>query len=216
MSSISLWWHMMIKGRPEMTIQAINSLQGLYDGLVIAVDDREDSDEVFEVLQHYPNVDAFRHHFEYFEGLTPGRNEGLDRIPSHGVDYIGWSDSDEILISNPQEVRKWLADIRPDAVRAPLKFVYARCWYVEGELGVRHRIWKYGTRRWERSVHEHPEPINRIDNFVDHDILFHHINDDPSTYKSDYIIELMQIEIEKGSLDFMWMQAREYAVKGGY
>ena len=63
---ISLWWHMLLRGHVQETTLALNSLQGLYDGIVIAVDDRPDSDEVFEFLRHYPNMNAYRQNFDDF------------------------------------------------------------------------------------------------------------------------------------------------------
>lgn len=56
MSAIALWWHMLIKGKTEQTLQAINSLYNLYDGMVVGVDDGTDSDEIANELSHYPNI----------------------------------------------------------------------------------------------------------------------------------------------------------------
>ena len=214
MSAITLWWHMLVRGEPEQTLQAINSLVNLYDGIVIAVDDGKDSDEVAKELFYYPNTYVYRQNFKDFKSYGKARQDVLDRVPV--CDYVGRSDADELLISNPIEIRKWLDKVKPPAVRGATHYVYDSGWCRAGETlrteGI--RIWKYGTRVWKRPAHEYPYPIVGEDIWVDGDILFNHINQEAPGSKMEFIVALMQQEVDAGNFEYMWYQAREYAVGG--
>jgi hypothetical protein len=215
MSNISISWHMICRGHLEETTLAVNSLQGLYDKLIIAVDDRDDSDEVYEVLKHYSNIIAYRQHFDDFARYDLARQDVLDRVPSD-TSYVGWSDSDEILVSDPYKVRKWLSETQPDAVNCGIHYIYPIGGHVAGQTyrNGRVRIWKHGTRVWSRPCHEYPSPINGIDNPVMGDVIFNHIKEDNKEYRADHHIELMQKEIDSGNIGWIFFQAKEYEFKG--
>jgi hypothetical protein len=213
-SNLFIGWHMIIKGRVDYTIRALGSLQGLYDFIVIGVDSDVSSDEVYELLKHYPNVSCYRQNFEDFRHFGRLRQDVLDRVPP--ADYIGRSDSDEVLVSNPLLIRQWLAETRPEAVNFATHYLHDVGWTKAGAV-VREgsvRIWKYGTRRWGNPVHEYPYPLNGIDNPVMSDFIFEHIKDNPAEYRADLHIDLYQAEIDKGDYEFLWFQAKEYLVKG--
>ena len=214
-SKISLWWHMIVRGHVEETTLALNSLQGLCDGIVVAVDDREDSNEVFFTMINYPNMYAYRQHFDDFGRYDLARQDALNRVPDT-VDYVGWSDSDEVLVTDPYEVRKWLNETQPEAVNCGIHYVYPIGGHNAGETyrNGRVRIWKHGTRVWSRPCHEYPTPINGVDNPVIGDIIFNHIKEDPTEYRSDHHIKLMQEEIDKGNIGWKFFQAKEYEIKG--
>ena len=205
---------MIVKDRTAQTLRAVDSLANLYDGMVIAVDSGKDSDEVARELCHYPNMQIYRQSFKEFNSFGLARQDALNRIPS--CDYIGRSDGDELLVSNAIEVRKWLEATKPYAVRGATHYLYDSGWCKAGETlrteGI--RIWKYGTRVWRRPAHEYPYPITGEDIWVDGDILFNHINEDAPGSKMDFIVSLMQQEIDAGNLEYMWYQAREYVVGG--
>jgi hypothetical protein len=213
MSSITLWWHMMIKGNVEYTIQSLDSLQGLYDGMVIAVDDGPDSDEVYEVLSHYPNTYLFRDHLIDFAHTMQA---ALDRIPTRGVDYIGRSDGDEVLVTKPYEIRKWLAETRPDSVNCATHYLYTIGWCKAGETYRNEsvRIWKYGTRKWGNPVHQYPYVISGEDKPVIADITFDHIKNADPLSMVNLNIKFMQREIDRGNREYLWYIAKEYVVKG--
>jgi hypothetical protein len=205
---------MIIKSNTYQAVQSVSSLQGLYDGLVIAVDDGKESDEVFKELSHFPNVHLYRQHWDTFKSFGKARQDVLDRVPV--CDYLGRSDGDELLASDPIEFRKWLQITRPEAVRGVTHYVYDSGWCKAGDTlrtdGI--RLWKYGTRAWKRPAHEYPYPIVGEDNWIDGDILFNHINKESPGSKMDFIVALMQQEIDAGNLEYMWYQAREYVVGG--
>jgi hypothetical protein len=46
------------------------------------------------------------------------------------------------------------------------------------------------------------------------DIIFNHIKQDNKEYRADHHIELMQTEIDKGNIGWMFYQAKEYQFKG--
>jgi len=215
MSNISIGWHMIIRGHLNETTLALNSLQGLYDNMTIAVDDRPDSDEVFEALKHYPNTVVYRQCFDTFGRYDLARQDCLDKVPT-GNNFHGWSDSDEILVTDPLKIRQWLFETQPDAVNCGIHYVYGIGGHEAGQTyrNGRVRIWKYGTRRWSRPCHEYPVPINGIDEPVDGDIIFNHIKEDNSDYRADHHIELMQKEIESGNTGWMFYQAKEFEIKG--
>lgn len=221
MSQITLWWHMIIRGHTHEALQALESLQGLYDGMVIAVDDRNDSDEVFGAIQHYPNIYAYRQNFARLGRYDLARQDALDRIPiknpytEESINYIGWSDSDELLASDPYEIRKWLSETQPEAVNCGIYYSYAVGGHQAGQTyrNGRVRIWKASTRIWCRPCHEYPAPINGIDNPVMGDIIFNHIKQDNKEYRADHHIELMQKEIDSGSVGWLFYQAKEYEFK---
>lgn len=213
-STITVGWHLIVKGRTDYTESAMTSLQGLYDFAVIGVDSRSDSDAVYELLKHYPNVSCYRQNFEDFRHFGKLRQDVLDRVPP--ADYIGRSDSDEVLASNPLLIRQWLAETRPEAVNFATHYLHDVGWNKAGTI-VREgsvRIWKYGTRRWGNPVHEYPYVINGADAPVMSDFIFEHIKDNPAEYKVDLHIDLYQTEIDKGDISFLFLQAKEYLVKG--
>lgn len=156
----------------------------------------------------------YRQNFKEFNSFGKARQDVLNRVPP--CDYVGRSDGDELLNSNPIEFRKWLEEIRPDAVRGATHYVYDSGWCKAGETlrtdGI--RVWKYGTRVWKRPAHEYPYPIVGEDNWIDGDILFNHINKEAPGSKMDFIVALMQQEVDAGNLEYMWYQAREYVVGG--
>ena len=212
-SKISIWWHMIIRGYTDQVVRSINSLRGLYDGVVIAVDDRPDSDEIFEVLQHYPNTILYRQNYESIRHFGNMRQDALNHVPP--CDYVGRSDGDEVLVNSPYEIRKWLADTTPDAVNCATYYPRSSGWCKAGETRRNEnvRIWKHGTRKWVRPAHEYPLVIgDRVDDPVVADITFTHIREDDSNI--DRSIELMQWEIDRGNIGYRWFQAKEYLAKG--
>lgn len=212
---ITLWWHMLVRGRVDYTIAAMNSLQDLYDGMIIGVDSRPDSDEVYEVLARYPNVQVYRQNFEDFRHFGNMRQDVLDRVPE--CDYVGRSDSDEVLVSSPLLIRQWLTENRPDAVNFATHYLHDVGWNKAGDV-VREgsiRIWKYGTRRWGNPVHEYPYTIQQEGpSPIMSDFVFEHIKDNPEEHRADLHIDIYQTEIDKGDYEFLWYQAKEYLVKG--
>jgi hypothetical protein len=216
MSNISIGWHMIIRGSVHEAKQALDSLQGLYDKIVIAVDDRDDSDEVYQLLLNYPNMYAFRQKFSDFARYDLARQDALDKIPND-IEYIGWSDSDEILMTNPIEIRKWLFEKKPEAVNCGINYRYGVGGHEAGKTyrNGRIRIWRANTRYWTRPCHEFPAAINGIENYVEGDIFFDHIKEDNSSYRSRHHIELMQEEIDKNNnIGWKFFQAKEYRIQG--
>jgi hypothetical protein len=217
MSKLNIWWHMIIKqSEPrsvEYAIKSLDSLQGLYDGIVIGVDEDKSSNELYEALSHYPNTVLFRLHFIDF---AQAMQETLQKIPSYGVDYIGRSDGDEVLMTDPYEIRKWLADTRPDSVNCATHYLYTIGWCQAGETyridGV--RIWRYGTRKWGNAVHQYPYVISGVDAPVIGDITFDHIKESDPLSMTDLNIRLMQREIDNGNRAYLWFIAKEYSVRG--
>lgn len=213
---------MIVRGHTEETLLAVNSLQGLYDGIVIAVDDREDSDEVFGALSYFPNMYVYRQKFSDFGRYDLARQDALNRVcdidprDKEPVSYVGWSDSDEILMTDPYKVRKWLYNTQPEAVNCGIHYVYGIGGHEAGQTyrNGRVRIWKHGTRRWTRPCHEYPAPLHGDDNPVVSDIVFNHIKQDNSDYRADHHIELMQKEIDSGNLGWTFYQAKEFLIKG--
>ena len=214
MSNISISWHMLIRGNLNETLQAINSLQGLYDNMVIALDSREDSDEVYEALKHYSNTTVYRQVFDDFKRYDLARQDCLDRVPQDSI-FTGWSDSDEILISNPIEIRKWLFETNPEAVNCAINYLHSVGGHEAGKIyrNGRIRIWRNGTRRWSRRCHEYAAPINGIENYVEGDIIFNHIKQDNSSYRSEHHIKLMQEDIDEGNTAWKFFQAKEYKIQ---
>jgi hypothetical protein len=214
MSVISIGWHMLVKKYTARTILALTSLQGLYDHLTIGVDSGEDSDEVFEVVSHFPNTSAYRQNFNDFDGFGPMRQDVLDRVPE--ATYVGRSDADEILVTEPYKIRRWLAETRPDAVTCNTYYHADSGWCKAGQTyrneGV--RIWKYGTRAWVRPVHEYPIVIMGVDEPVESDILFNHISDKGAASKTDFHVKLMQKNVDRGEIAYKFFQAREHLISG--
>ena len=215
--SISLSWHMILKNSSPETIEqamlSIKSLQGLYDTLTIGVDEGKESDELYGVLSHYPNTHLFRLHFINF---AQAMQEVLDKVPH--CDYVGRSDGDEVLMSDPYIIRKWLAETRPEAVNCATHYLHTIGW-CEGGKTYRHegvRIWKYGTRKWGNPVHQYPYLIdlNGIDSPVEADITFNHIKKADPLSMTDLNIRLMQREIDGGNWTYLWFMAKEYTVRG--
>lgn len=215
MTKVSLWWHMIVRGHTEETILAVNSLQGLYDGLIVAVDDREDSNDVFDALLYYPNTFVYRQHFDDFKRYDLARQDCLNQVPDTAT-FVGWSDSDEILVTDPYKVRVWLFKDKPEAVNCGIHYIYPIGGHEAGQTyrNGRVRIWKHKTRHWERPCHEYPVPDNGIDNPVIGDIIFNHIKESNTDYRADHHIQLMQEEIDSGNLGWMFYQAKEHLIKG--
>lgn len=215
MSTITLWWHQIIKNSEprsiEYAVKSLDSLQGLYDGIVIGIDDGKSSDELYEVLSYYPNTFLFRLHFIDF---AQAMQETLDRVPP--CDYVGRSDGDEVLVNNPYEVRKWLAQTRPDAVNCATHYLYTIGWCKAGQTYRNEsvRMWKYGTRRWGNPVHQYPYPISGPDNQFMADITFNHIKEADSLSMTDLNIRLMQKAIDDGDREYLWYIAKEYKIRG--
>lgn len=216
--NLFLSWHMIIRGHTDEAIKCIESLQGLYDECIIAVDDREDSDEVYERLLYYPNILAYRQSFIQFGRYDLARQDALNRVSPY-ADFIGWCDHDEILISpKPIEIRQWLHETQPDAVDVGLLYEGDIGGHISGNIYYRTRIWKKSVERmWQRPCHEHPTPVNGQDNpILNKDIIFKHIKLDNSEYRATHHIELMQKEIDGGSLGWIFYQAREYKYLNNY
>lgn len=205
---------MIIRGSIHEAKQALDSLQGLYDKIIIAVDDRTDSDDVYQLLLNYPNMYAFRQDFSSFARYDLARQDALDKIPND-IEYIGFSDSDEILMTNPIEIRKWLFEEKPEAVNCAINYRYSVGGHEAGKVyrNGRIRIWRANTRVWTRRCHEYPAPINGIENYVEGDIVFDHIKEDNSSYRSGHHIELMQEEIALGNTAWKFFQAKEYKIQ---
>lgn len=211
-------WHMIIRGHTDETIKCIESLQGLYDECIIAVDDRPDSDEVYEELLYYPNIFAYRQSFAQFGRYDLARQDALNRTSPY-ADFIGWCDHDEVLISpRPVKIRQWLHETQPDAVNVGLLYDGDIGGHISGATYYRTRIWKKSVERvWQRPCHEHPTPVNGIDTPVTNpEIIFKHIKTDPSEYRANHHIELMEKEINSGATGWLFYQAREYKYLNNY
>lgn len=208
-------WHMIIRGNTEETLQCLDSLQGLYDECIIAVDSREDSDEVFEALKLYPHTFPYRQVFNEFGRYDLARQDALDRCSSKAT-YIGWCDHDEVLVSpKPREAREWLIQNQPDAVDIGLHYLGDIGGHIAGQTYYRTRIWKRAVeRRWGRPCHEHPIPVNGVDSPVVYQgMVLNHIKRDNTAYRADHHIELMEKEIQGGNIGWVFYQAREYRFK---
>ena len=217
-SDFILAWHMIIRGNTEETLQSLDSLQGLYDECIIAVDSRLDSDEVYEALKIYPNTYPYRQVFDDFGRYDLIRQDALNRV-SRLATYVGFSDNDEVLVQpKAREVREWLLANQPDAVSVGLTYQSPVGGYEVGPVYPRTRIWKKAVeRRWTRPCHEHPSPLQGEDNPSYYlDMVFSHIKRDPGDYRASHHIELMQGEIDQGNIGWIFFQAREYKYMGDF
>ena len=211
-----LSWHMIVRGHKSETEDCLNSLQGFYDDLVVAVDSREDSDEVYESILSFPRINAYRQDFSQFGRYDLARQDALDRTDPNSM-FIGWCDHDEVLVSpTPREARLWLFENQPDAVDIGLHYLGDIGGHKSGETYYRTRIWKRSVeRRWGRPCHEHPCLVSGEDNPVVYkEMVFNHTKLDGSEYRANHHIELMGKEIKNGNLGWLFYQAREYKYIG--
>lgn len=157
--------HMIVKGESHNIVQCLDSCKGLVDFSVIAVDDRVDSDETFNLIKDRPNTYVYRQHWE--DSFATARNDSLTKLIEKcpNVDYILWIDGDDQWGTIEQgsisheEVRLRLERDQPEAVNN--EYIYAE------ELGsnnpnlsyLRLRIFKHVPGQplvyeWEGSAHE--------------------------------------------------------------
>lgn len=191
-SELFISWHMLIKEKLDITLQTLDSLQGLYDECIIAVDDDSSQDDLFEAIKIYPNT------FVYRQKLPDGhfgnaRQDILDRI-SKKATYIGWSDADEPLASPlPREIREYLYYERPPAVTVTLKYLYKAGPCYPGDHQ-RLRIWRADEpRKWQDAVHEWPSYIGNNDSSAvsRKDIVFNHLQSGISVETAKFRIDTM-------------------------
>jgi tetratricopeptide (TPR) repeat protein len=183
---------MLIKERLDITLRTLDSLQGLYDECIIAVDDDESQDELFEAIKIYPNT------FVYRQKLPNGhfgnaRQDVLNRIGSQAT-YIGWSDADEPLASpSPREIREYLYIENPAAVNVTLRYLYKAGPCYPGDYH-RLRMWRANEpRQWRDAVHEWPAYIGNNDGSAvsKMDIVFNHLQNDLPLEVAKFRIDTM-------------------------
>jgi hypothetical protein len=221
-----LSWHMLVRADTEFTIRCLDSLQGLYDECIIGVDSRPDSDEIFEILQLYPHTNVYRQDFSQFGRFDAARQDVLNRV-SPTATYIGWCDSDEILVKpSARKIRTFLYDNQDyynntpgSGIEIGIHYLGSVGGHIAGETYPRIRIWSAKqTRVWTRPVHEHPMPINNIpeNNTYRDEIVFDHLKIDNTTYRADLHVDLLQKEIldKGGSVSTLFYIAREKRYKG--
>ena len=209
---ISICWNMIIKdfGHTEEIVEAVSSIQGLYDYAIIAVDDGVESDNIYNELQYFPNTKVYRQAWwKMKKRYDLARIDVLNQVPDY-MDYIGWSDGDEILYDDPYEIRKWIVENDPEAVNFGIRYLYAVGGHEAGGVYPRPKMWKKGTRVWARPCHETPWPPDAVDS----PFIFNHVKKDNSEYAADHCLHLMQIEIDNGDTNWLYFQARENVIKG--
>jgi hypothetical protein len=200
-SELFISWHMIIKDQIDVTLRSLDSLQGLYDECLIAVDLDESQDELYEQIKIYPNTFVYRQ--KWHDRFDLARQDVLDRL-SKKATYIGWSDSDEELVSiTPREIREYLYNERPPAVNVILRYLLQVGPCLPGDY-YRVRMWRTDEPRiWKDSVHEYPAYQGTTDSALatnNFDIVFNHLRSGDGSYRSDFNIKRMMADVTQGGL----------------
>lgn len=201
---------MIIREDDENVFKCMESLQGLYDECVIGIDDRPESDNVFKLVNMFPNVRAFRQTWPGRFDLA--RQDVLNRV-NPDADYIGCCDSDEILTNpNPVEIRKYLEQEQPKAVNVAIRYFEDVGPNFKDQSYLRTKIWNTKfPRQWVGWIHEYPQCINEYNAPVPKpDIIFDHLKVDHKQYRSDFIIYAMTEDIKNGTIRWYPYLAQEY------
>jgi hypothetical protein len=215
-SEFFLSWHMIVREDTENMIKCLDSLQGLYDECIVAVDDRSESDEVFKAIKIFPHVVAYRQKW-------PGRfdicrQEVLRRV-SPDATYIGCCDSDEFLVQpSPRELRDLLFQEQPNAVNLAIRYQAQVGPNNPGSLYLRTKIWKTTyPRSWVGRIHEYPACTGEFVCPTPYcNIIFDHGKVDHKLYRTDYIISCMLDDISKGFTRWYPYLGEEYRADGRY
>lgn len=201
---------MIVREDYDNFIQVFDSLQGLYDELIVAVDDRKESDKVFDFLESKEKVKPFRQKWPGRFDLA--RQETLEKV-SKDATFIGCCDSDEILISpTPLEIRDLLQKLNPPAANIYVKYLTNVGPHEAGQVYLRTKIWnsRY-PRKWVGRIHEYPKCIDKYVEPVVLPLLFHHLKVDHKHYRSKLIIDTILFEIkEKNVTRWYPYLAQEY------
>ena len=197
-SELFLSWHMLVKGDAELAIKSLDSLQGLYDECIIAVDDGQDSDEVYDALQIYPNTYVYRQHFP--GGFDYARQEILNRI-SFQATYIGWSNSGDILQVPPRKVREYLCNDAASAVSVNISYLETTEPNPKWSMYPSLRFWKANQpRKWSGTVNETPVLISpqteTISNYPN--LMFEYQGVEKLHDAAEILIEQTLLEINNG------------------
>lgn len=201
---------MIIREDEENVFQCMEALQGLYDECVIGVDDRPESDSVYNTVKMFPGVKAFRQTWPGRFDLA--RQDVLKRV-NPDADYIGCCDSDEILASpNPSEIRKYLIKEQPKAVNLAIRYFEDVGPNFKDQSYLRTKLWnaKY-PREWIGWIHEYPQCVGDYHAPTPKpDIIFNHLKVDHKQYRSDFIIQAMEQDIKDGTVRWYPYLAQEY------
>jgi tetratricopeptide (TPR) repeat protein len=207
---------MIVREDDENLKLVLNSIQGLYDELVIGVDSRPESDNVYKLIQSYPNTVAFRQ--EWPGRFDAARQDVLNRV-SPKATYIGCCDSDEVLVSpSPIEIRKFLYESQPKAVNIAIKYTEDVGPNFKGASYLRTKIWSAShPRGWIGWIHEYPgcKAEYNIPTPARH-IIFEHLKVDHKKYRSDLIINSMLQDINNGLFRWYPYLAQEYRAVKNY
>jgi hypothetical protein len=210
MSNIFLSWHMIVREDRENFEKCLNSIQGLYDELVIGIDSRPESDDVFELTKHYPNITAFRQ--DWPGRFDTARQDVLSRV-SPKATHIGCCDSDEYLLTpSPVEIRQYLHETKPKAVNLAIKYTEDVGPNFKGASYLRTKLWDAKhPRGWIGWIHEYPacKGEYNIPTPARH-IVFEHLKVDHKYYRSDLIINSMLQDINNGLSRWYPYLAQEY------
>lgn len=197
-SDLFISWHMIIKDEIDVTLRSLDSLQGLYDECILAVDSDKDQDELYELLKIYPNTFVYRQ--KWHNRFDTARQDALDRVSKKSV-YIGWSDSDEELVTpRPREIREYLYKDRPSAVNVILRYLFKVGPCNPGDY-YRVRMWRTDEPRvWIDSVHEYPAYKGNNSALADNNfgIVFNHLRSGDGDYRADFNIQRMLEDVNQG------------------
>lgn len=214
MSNIFVSYHMIVREDDENLKLVLDSIQGLYDELVVGVDSRPESDNVYELIQSYPNTVAFRQ--EWPGRFDLARQDVLNRI-NPSANFVGCCDSDEVLFSpSPVEIRKFLYESQPKAVNLAIRYLYDIGPNFKGASYLRTKIWNTEyPRQWIGSIHEYPACKDEYfpPTPTPH-IVFEHLKVDHKSYRSEIIIEAMLKDIANGLIRWYPYLAQEYRAIG--
>jgi hypothetical protein len=215
-SEFFLSWHMICREDKDNMLLCLDSLQGLYDECIVAVDDRPGSDEVFEAIQIYPNLTAYRQ--KWPGRFDFARQDVLTRINQNAT-YVGCCDSDEVLVRpSPRELRELLYNEQPRAVNLGIQYRANVGPNKEGNVYLRTKIWKRDhPRRWVGKIHEYPAcqeefvvptPYRNI--IFDHQKIHH------TDYRLAFIVNAMLEDIANGHTRWYPYLGEEYRSDGQY
>ena len=164
--NITIGFHLIVKGNAHNIADCLNSCRGLADFIVVGVDDREDSDETFNLIKGIENVYAYRDTWE--DSFSISRNRALHTLLKlrPDLDYIGWMDGDDVWGTPAQgsisheEVKRRLAEQKPDSVNNV--YIYAddlasgnpNLSYMRLRLFAHTPGQSFPNYEWEGSAHE--------------------------------------------------------------
>jgi len=207
---------MIVREDEENTRRVLDSIQGLYDKCIIAVDSRPESDKVFDLVSMYPGVTAYR---QVWPGrFDTARQDVLTRV-NNDFKYVGCCDSDEVLVEpSPREVRKFLLEKEPKAINVNIRYSVDVGPNFGGDSYLRTKIWNLSyPRKWVGRVHEYPQCLEYYDPTPKRDIIFEHLKVDHKSYRSELIIENIIADIkEEGLVRWYPYLAQEYRAIGKF